>query len=96
MQRTLRDIGIVLDWTKDTSTKKSTRIINIRNLASEASDRQVGDDSASNQIQNSDATSDSITRIENKVPSDEENQICAQNQHSDDMTPSDSNLPVLD
>jgi hypothetical protein len=91
LQRTLREIGIELEWNKDTSTKKSTRIITIRYLSSEPSDCQNHEDHSQNNGQPYDGTESK----ENKVSSEKKSEICAQNDASDASDASDSILKRL-
>ena len=62
LQRTLREIGIELVWDKDTSTKKSTRMITICYIPSELSDCQK----VQNLPQNNGQPSDNTENKENK------------------------------
>jgi hypothetical protein len=78
-----------MEWTKDTSTRKSTRIIKIRNVSSDASYCQKGENTIQNQIQKSDSTSDNTN---NKVASEERGENGPQNRLSDVMTLSDGNF----
>ncbi len=78
LQRTLRETGIELEWTKDTSTKNNTRMINIVKVSSEASERPIDQ----NHAQKDGQASDDTENKENKVSSDKNSENRAQNDHS--------------
>lgn len=90
--RTLREIGIEVVWHKDTSTKNSTRIITIRIISSEASERQKNENYTQKDCQSSDDT----TQEERTVSSEEKAEKHTQNHASDDMTVSDDILENSD
>ena len=73
--KTLREVGIEVVWERDTSTKKSRRIITIRYLSSEASERQ----NDQNPEQNEGQISDDIKNEEIEVSSEEKDGNRAQN-----------------
>jgi hypothetical protein len=90
LQRTFRDIGIEIRWEKDTSTHNNTRVIIIRNLPSEASDRPT----SVNQAQNGSNESDDRKKSDSKLPSDKKGENRAQRDLSDGRTVSDDTFQV--
>jgi primosomal protein N' len=83
LQRPLRDIGLEIEWSRDTTTKKSARIIKIVQLSSEPSDRQK----EQSYSESEDTTSDN--RKQDKVLSNKDGENHTQGESSDDMTMSD-------
>jgi hypothetical protein len=63
LQRTLREIGIEVSGEKDMSTKKSTRMIRIRKIASETSERQKEKEISHYEGQKFDDTKNEETKI---------------------------------
>jgi hypothetical protein len=49
LQRTLREIGIEVEWYKDTNTKNKTRKMKIVSLSSTSSDRPIEENRAQNE-----------------------------------------------
>lgn len=96
LQRTLREIDIEIQWDKDRSTQNNTRIIVIRKLPSEPSDRPITRNQAQNLGNKLDDTNqpDSKLLSDNELLSDKKTENRAQNRLSDGRTASDDTFRI--